>query len=155
MQRGPGLVGQSIVHKWNLVAFALALIAIGCTSEPWGCGMGAACPAMADVGGVRYSVSVGLDLMEIEGDLTAFAPIAQTNVPSYFAETTVFSVGGIDPTVLLIARAAPLDGDAGSYRMLSTLRGDHAAAWPQFCRYLQGERLTAQPECTSVASPSP
>lgn len=111
------------------------------------------CPALADVNGVGYSFSVGLALLDIEDDLTSFGDISRTNAPEYFSETTAYSVTGIDPTVLLIARAAPIDGDEGPYRMLSVLRGDHESMWPEFCQYLTQYRRDAQPECETTASP--
>ncbi len=107
----------------------------------------ASCPTLAEVNGVRYSFSVGLALLDIEDDLTAFGQISRTNVPDYFSETTVYSVTGIDPKVLLIGRAAPMQSDEGPYRLLSVFGGDHTSIWPAFCQYLTELRRYSQPGC--------
>lgn len=65
---------------------AFVVLVSACTSEPWGCGMSGACPAMADVAGVRYGVSGAVDLPGIEGHLVPFAAISDTNVDGALAE---------------------------------------------------------------------
>ena len=109
------------------------------------------CPSLADVNGVRYTVSVGHALRGIEPDLTPYAAISRTNVPGRFAEMQAYAVDGVDPAVLLIARSVIRDGDEGPYRMLTVLHGDRGSIWPSFCEDLPDERLFVQPECGAPA----
>lgn len=124
---------------------ALVVVLGACTSEPWGCGMGAACPAMADVNGVRYALSGSVDLPGIEPALTPYAPISQSNSSAAFADGTAFAVDGIDPSVLLVARSSPDDGEPGDYRELWSLADDPFPV--AMCMYMTPQRQAVQDEC--------
>ena len=132
----------------NLALFVLAFVAAGCTSEPWGCGMGAACPALADVGGVRYGASGAVDLVGIEDHLTPFAEITDTNMDGAFAEMTAYVVDGIDARALLIARNHQSAEEPGEYRVLWGLT--HDGAFPAFCSFMTAASRAAQPECQGI-----
>ena len=139
------------VHlKWNLVALVMAFLAMGCTSEPWGCGMGAACPAMADVQGARYAVSGPVDLVGIDGHVAPFAEISQSNTIEAFADNTALAVDGIDPRVLLVVRNRASAEDPGAFRELWSLADDPFPA--EFCRYMPPVRQGAHPDCAGATS---
>ena len=132
--------------KRTLCALAfVSLAGISCTSEPWGCGMGAACPAMADVNRVRYALSGAVDLVNIEPALRPYAPISQSNSAASFADGTALAIDGIDPTVLLVARSSPDDGEPGDYRELWSLTDDPFPV--AYCQYMTAPRQAATEEC--------
>ena len=111
---------------------------------------GGSCPTMADVAGVRYYVSTGMDLVDIEDSLTPYSQITQSNVPQQFAESTAYAIAGIDPGVLLVARSSEeFDPGDGAYRLLRTADGDSSVVYPALCRHLPQFRREAQPECNT------
>lgn len=98
---------------------------------------GGSCPTLAEVDGARYTVSVGMELVDIEPDLTAFGEITRSNVPAIFADTTAYAVSGIHPAVLLVAHAnEQFDAGDGPYRLLFAHSGSREGVWPRFCDYL-------------------
>lgn len=118
--------------------------------------MNTACPALADIGNARYSIGASRDLIGVEPDLVRFGLISRTNAPDYFADLTVFAIGDIDPSAVLVARSAPqAQDDAGPYRLLFAFRGNTDPAWPALCRYLTAELRAAQPECDPEPEPAP
>ena len=118
--------------------------------------MNAACPALADIGNARYSIGASRDLIGVEPHLVRFGLISRTNAPDYFADLTVFAIGDIDPSAVLVARSAPqAQDDAGPYRLLFAFRGNTDPAWPALCRYLTAELRAAQPECDPEPEPAP
>lgn len=136
-----------VVHlTWNLAILVLGFVAASCTSEPWGCGMSASCPAIADVGGMRYAVSGAVDLVEIEDSLSPFAPVSQTNAADAFAELVAYQVEGIDPAVLLIVPNRIGTENPGHYRELWSLADDPFPV--ALCLHLALSRRAMQPECT-------
>jgi len=109
---------------------------------------GGSCPALADVSGVRYTVSTGRDLVNVENALTEFGDITQTNVPQMFDGMTVYALGTIDPKALLVARAREeFDPGDGAHRLLFALSGERSGVWPALCDYLPADRRQIQPEC--------
>ena len=112
--------------------------------------MNAMCPAMADVGGVRYAVSTSYDLVDIQDDLRPYASISRTNSAGSFADESVFAVAGIDPTVLLVALNLQAPGQDGEYRLLQTLHGDREAAYPALCAYLPDKLRMVTDACTPI-----
>lgn len=116
--------------------------------------MGAACPALADVGTVRYSISGSQPLLDVEKDLMPFDSISRTNAPDYFAEMTVFAIADIDPAAVLVARSAPqAQDDSGPYRLLFVFGGNSDPAWPGLCQYLTADRRAVSEQCDAVPSP--
>lgn len=109
---------------------------------------GGSCPTLADVGDVRYTVSTGLDLIDIEPALSPHGTIRQTNAPRAFEGSTVYAVRDIDPQVLLVARAnESFDPGDGAYRLLLVQYGDRSSMYPTLCDYLTEARRAAQSEC--------
>ena len=109
---------------------------------------GGSCPTLADVAGVRYTVSVGQDLVDVEDSMTAHGEIGQTNVPQMFDGMTVYAIDGIDPGALLVARTREeFDRGDGPYRLLFVFGDERSGVWPTLCEYLELERRLAQPEC--------
>ena len=97
---------------------------------------GGSCPALADVDGIRYYVGGSRELVNVDGALTPYGEIAQTNVPEALNETTAYSLAGIDPKLALVGMSTRLVGDArGPYRLLMADLGD-SPVWPALCRYL-------------------
>lgn len=137
---------RPVQMKCNLVALAvLALAAAACGSEPWGCGMGAACPAMADVNGARYAVSGAVDLPGIELHLAPYAQISNTNMAAALADLTAYSVTGVEPTVFLVARSNQASGGRGSFHELWSLADD---PFPEgLCRFFDGARRADYSGC--------
>lgn len=105
------------------------------------------CPALADVNGVRYAVGAGQNLIGVEPVLFPYGSITKTNVPQVLAEPTAYSISGIDPAVVLVARSAQDADSGGAFRLLLVNRESRAAAWPALCQYLTPDRREAQPEC--------
>lgn len=139
------------VHSpWKVALLVLVLATLAaCVSEPWGCGMGGACPALADVGGVRYHTTAAIQLVGIEDALSSAGTISQTNAPDYYAALSVFSVAGVDPRAVLVARSSV--GGATPYVVL--WGPDEARAWPGFCDFLVESSRRAQPECGAPRRP--
>lgn len=129
---------------WAVIGYSVA----ACTSEPWGCGMNAACPALADINGIRYGVSGAVDLPGIEEHLSPFAVISDTNMDGAFADNTALAIEAIDARALLIVRNndGP-DNEPGDFRELWSLSDEGASPWPAFCRFMTPDRQAAQPEC--------
>jgi hypothetical protein len=134
----------------NLVVLALAVVTLAnaCTSEPWGCGMGSACPAMADVDGARYAVSGAVDLPGIEAHLTPYAPISASNMSAAFADQNALAVDGVDPRVLLVVRSVPSHGEPGAFRELWSLADDPFPV--EFCHFMTAQAQAVQPECAAA-----
>jgi hypothetical protein len=106
--------------------------------------MGASCPALADVNGVRYTVSGGEVLESINRVLLPYGTMSRTNAPSFFAGDGVLQVAGIDPKALLVAIGAPSDEPNHEYVLLF---GPEAGAWPGLCEFIPAAAQAAQPEC--------
>lgn len=125
---------------------AAAVVALSaCTSEPWGCGLGGACPAMADVNGVRYAVSGPLDLVGIDSALTRYAQISSAFSSAYFSDPTALAVEGVDPRVLLVARTPPSNEDPGAFRTLWSMAADPFPI--AFCQYISEPDRAAYSDC--------
>ena len=113
--------------------------------------IGVSCPDLVDVNGVRYTVSVPMDLVASATALTVYGPVTQTNVPDLSGGSDAYSLADFDPSVLLVARARPPDeGDAGGYRLLFAVDRDQATLWPALCGFIPVERR-ATPECSAPA----
>ena len=111
---------------------------------------GASCPSLAEVNGVRYAVSVARGSLVTERDLTPFAPIARTNVPSYFTAQTAFQIGDISPTSLLAAPAARVfNEDDSPYRILWGPESE--SAFPEACRYFNADEQNLLDACRPAA----
>src|SRR5215213_8434578 len=61
------------------------------------------CPSLAEVNGVRYTISVARGVAVEEPDLTAYARINRTNVPDYFRELQTYTIDGIPAAAILVA----------------------------------------------------
>lgn len=108
------------------------------------------CPALADVNGVRYEVSVAHPLIDIDSDLTPFAPISRTNVSGYFSELTTFQIRGFDPTDVLVAPArTALEEDVGPFRLL--FGPNSGRAYPALCDYIPIEFRLGNERCGAPA----
>ena len=140
----------AILAVVSAVGFGLMVSRLGDDGCMSGSGS-ASCPTLADVNGVRYTVSIGQAFKNIEPDLSPYAAISRTNAPDRFAEMQAYSVAGFDPAVLLITRTTVGAGDEGPYRMLTVVGRERSSIWPAFCDYLPEERLLAQPECGAPA----
>lgn len=111
---------------------------------------GGSCPTLADVNGVRYTVGIAHELVEIEPDLTPFAPITRTNVPEQFSEMTTFQIRGIDPADVLVAPAKPvLDEDVAPYRLLYGPTSNRA--YPALCDYIPIQLRLGDDRCGAPA----
>jgi hypothetical protein len=112
--------------------------------------MGAACPALADVAGNRYTVGLARDFVASGQDLEPFAPIAKTNAPEMFAELTALKIPGVDP---LAALAAPAGGTSQEGRFVLLFGPNESEAWPALCEYFPvGLRSTTYSEhCAAPA----
>lgn len=140
-----GLLGLVLIGGFIGVFYA--------SNQDWcmtGSGGGASCPTLADVNGVRYTVSVGHELVDIEPALTPFAPITRTNVPGHFSEMTTFQIRDIDPTAVLVAPAqSVLDEDVGPYRLLHG--PNNANAYPALCEFIPVELRFDDRRCGAPA----
>jgi hypothetical protein len=110
----------------------------------------ASCPALAEVNGVRYSVSASRGVVIGASDLTAYGPITRTNVPGHFSELTAYALTGVAPGAVLAAPATDLIDSP--YRLLTG--PDRASAFPALCRYFNATEQARLAECT-LASPAP
>ena len=135
--------------KWNLVALGLALAvvgAMGCSSE---CGPNASCPVLVWFGGARYAVGSGKDLTNIDGALTPLGSRDSTNLSAQFADETVFQIDPIDPSAILVARAAAeVRADLGNFLVL--WGPNQSLAYPTLCQYFTAAAKAIQPECGGV-----
>lgn len=107
--------------------------------------MSAACPAMADVGGMRYAVSGAVDLVDIEDHLSPFSEISRSNSSAMFADQTALAVDGVDPRVLLVVSSLTSAGDPGAFRELWSMAADPFPV--AFCPYMSVDRQRGQTEC--------
>jgi hypothetical protein len=113
----------------------------------------ASCPALADVNGVRYFISIARGVEIDAADLTAYAPITQTNVPGHFRELTTFTLAGVSPDAALAAPATNvIAGEDSAYRLLSG--PERASAFPALCEYFNAAEQALIVEC-APASPTP
>ncbi len=111
---------------------------------------GVACPALAEVNGVRYQVAVATELVDLAPVLSPFAPIGRTNVPDDFSELTTFAIAGIDPTAVLAAPArAVREEDVAPYRLL--YGPNSARAYPALCHYIPAEKRGDDERCGAPA----
>jgi hypothetical protein len=104
----------------------------------------ASCPALAEVNGISYGVSGPVNLEGIEENLSFYAPIGRSNVGTALSEMTAFSITGVDPLVLLIARSAP-DEPGGPYRELWSVADDPFPS--ALCAYVPPGGAGRYPEC--------
>ncbi len=111
---------------------------------------GVACPALAEVNGVRYQVAVASELLDIAPDLSPFAPIGRTNVPDDFSELNAYAIAGIDPTAVLAAPArAVREEDVAAYRFLYGPNSDRA--FPALCDYIPIDQRERDERCGAPA----
>ncbi|MEX2547402.1 MAG: hypothetical protein WD830_06380 [Chloroflexota bacterium] len=104
---------------------------VGCSSE---CGPNASCPALAWVGGQQYAIGSGENLINVEGALTPIGSRDSTNSSAYFADQTVFQLGSVDPSAVMVARAsAEIQPDLGPFLVL--WGPNEALAYPGICQY--------------------
>ena len=118
------------------LALAAVVVAVGytyvtLTSE---CGARASCPATAEVNGKAYTVGVIRGLSVTDDALSSYARITKTNTPGRFADDAVFTILDVDPSTLLLVRAAPnASDDMGALGPYVGLRGEGQD--PDVCRY--------------------
>jgi hypothetical protein len=111
---------------------------------------GASCPVLAEVDGVRYSVGVANEYIDLQQDLVLHSSIARTNAPDQFAELVTFRIASLDPTAVLAAPARPvLAGDVGPYRLLFGPNSERA--WPALCDYIPIEVRFGDGRCGGPA----
>jgi len=144
-----GLVATAV-----FAAVLIAVIAFGWKlyqqSSCMNAGVGSSCPVLADVNGIQYSVSVGMDLINVGSALTPYGSVSQTNATEQFGDAA-YSLAAFDPLVLLVAPASSNDeANTGGYRLLFALDRDHATVWPALCDFVPVERRSA-PECGAPA----
>ncbi len=108
------------------------------------------CPTLAEVKGVRYTISVARGVAVDEADLTAYARMNRTNVPDYFSDLQTYTIEGIPPAAILVAPSASvLDEDDSAYRIL--WGPDKESAFPALCDYLTDSEKSIQEECSAPA----
>ena len=151
MSRDKVIVGGfALIAAVSAIGFAVMFSRLGPESCMDGAGGIGSCPALADVNGLRYTVSVAALYPGLEEDLVPFSPITRTNVPGNFAELKTFKIGDLDPTLVLAAPALPVyPEDVGSYRLLFGSNSD--AAFPALCDYFTDEAKFADERCGAPA----
>jgi hypothetical protein len=149
MNRSKVVVGLfAVLAAVSAIGFALLLSYYGSDPCLESGNKGGSCPTLALVDGVRYTVSIGRDLVGTEGALTPYMEITRTNAPEDFAERMTYQLAGVSPSAALVARNAPgPDEDAGAFRLLFALGPERDAAWPALCRYLTEEDRAANEQC--------
>ena len=153
MNRSNAIVGLlAVLAAAAAIGFGLMLTFVGRDACLDGSGEGASCPALAVVNGTRYGVGTRTQLVDAEDALTPYGDIERTNVPEHFAEMTAYSLSGIDPALVLVARSGPTPDDGGPYRLMFVIGGgDSDAAWPAICRYFPEDKLIADDRCGAPA----
>ncbi len=136
-----------ILAAASAIGFGLMFSRLGGDACLDGFGEGASCPTLAVVNGQRYQVAIATALEVGEGDLTPYGPISQTNRSEGFSELTAYRVGDIDPSAVLVARAAA--GDGAPYRLLFGPNEDEA--FPALCDYIPLEQRQADTRCGAPA----
>jgi len=143
------LLGLLIVA--SAVGFGLMALRLG--GDCMSAGAGGSCPTLAEVNGVRYSVSVARGIIATADDVTAYAPITRTNSPTLFTQQVSFQLDGISPTALLVAPAARvLDEDNSPYRIL--WGPNSSSGFPEACRYFDASEQALLEECRGVPAGS-
>jgi hypothetical protein len=122
------------------IAAAILLVVIGWQvyqmRDPCMTGAGGACPALADVRGIRYAVSSPTQLDIPPERPWSYGAIELTNVPS-LASAPVMMLADIDPEVLLVARVYEEPLEPARYRLLLSVADDGFP--PELCNYLVNE----------------
>lgn len=138
--------GKVIVAALGLTAVvAVGVVAFGPWADPcMNGGGGASCPALADVNGVRYTVSGGEVLESINRALLPYGTMSKTNTPSSFAGSGVMQVAGIDPRALLVAVGAPSGEPNHGYVLLF---GPDEGAYPAVCEYFPSALRAVTSQC--------
>ena len=149
IDRNKAVIGTfAILAALSAIGFALMLGQLGRDACLDGTGAGASCPALAVVNGMRYGVGNSTQLVDAEAALTPYGDIERTNVPVHFAEMTAYSLSGVDPALVLVARSSATPDAAGPYRLMFVIgSGDSDAAWPAICRYLPEDDQAADDRC--------
>ena len=133
------------------VGFGLMALRLGgdCMSTSGG----GSCPTLAEVNGVRYSVSVARGIVATDDDVTSYAPIAQTNSPALFAELMAYQLEGISPSALLVAPATQAtEEDDSPYRIL--WGPDSSSGFPEACRFLSAAEQRLFEQCRGTPAGS-
>jgi len=108
------------------------------------------CPSIAEVNGVRYTISVARGVAVDDADVTPYGRIARTNVPDYFNGLQAYSLPGISPLAVLAARSQPvLDEDDSAYRLM--WGPDSASAFPALCSYYTDAEKQNDSRCGAPA----
>lgn len=106
--------------------------------------------ATAQVGGLRYDVSVARSLQVVEGDLTPYGEVSgYTDSGALpFAGTAAYALNGVDPKAALVVRWADgLRDDGGSLGEYALLYRDRPDAIPGLCAYFDPASESRPPEC--------
>ena len=147
MNRRAGLFGFL-----GLLVLFVAISAVMFLGKIDGCMSGndsGSCPAMAEVNGVRYGVSVESDLVNADPSLSSYGTVTRTNVPTQLApDATVYRFSDIDPGLVLVARTASCGDCALRYRLMFVLPSGGDAAFPTLCRYLPETDRAADDRCS-------
>ena len=135
----------------SAIGFGLMFMRLGNDSCLDGGDMfGASCPTLAEVNGVRYTISAARGVDVTESDLTPYARIARTNVPDYFSDLQAYSLPGIAPAAALVAPSVSvLDEDDSAYRILWGPAKE--SSWPALCDYLTTAEKSIRQECSAPA----
>jgi hypothetical protein len=154
VNRNTVIVGVfAILAAASAIGFGLMFSRLGGDACLDGFGEGAAggaCPALAEVQGMRYEVAVATELIDIEADLIPYEEIGRTNVAGDFAQPLTFRIGSIDPTAVIAASARRArDEDVGPYRLLFGPNEDDA--FPALCDYIPLEQREADTRCGAPA----
>jgi len=106
------------------------------------------CPTMAEVNGVRYSISVEKQLVHADAALISYGTVTRTNVPQQLApNSTVYRFKNIDPGVVLVARTASCGDCALGYRLMFVLPTGGDAAFPALCDFFTEAEKAIDAHC--------
>jgi hypothetical protein len=133
----------------SAIGFGLMFSQIGRDACFDGGVIGGSCPTLAEVNGVRYTVSVARGVAVAESDVTPYNRIARTNVPDYFKELQTYSLRGISPMAALVAPSkSVLDEDDSEFRLL--FGPDSASAFPALCDFYTDSEKQSDSRCSAA-----